>query len=468
MLNYIKASNVNRASNINPTINVNPYRNMVMGVNTKVILDNGTYTTAVNFDNAATTPPFYCVEKDVKDFLPWYSSIHRGKGYKSMLSTEVYEDGRKIIKSFVKADSENDIVIYTKNTTNAINLLAYVLSQQKDGRDVVLSTWMEHAANDLPWRDKFTVDYVEIDEFGRLSLDDLDAKLSKYKNRVKLFTVTGVSNVTGYINDIHTMAAMAHRHGTKIHVDGAQLVPHVAVDMKPYESNEHIDYLSFSAHKMYAPYGCGALIGPKSTFEANLPYCEGGSAIKLVTHQQIWWEEPPQKDEAGTPNLIGIVAMVSAIKTMSRICIDSTYRLEKNLLSYAYGAMKNIPGIKFYSHPDKQETIGVVPFNIEGVHHSLMSAILSYEAGIAVRNGYFCAHPYCESLLGYCAKDMETLMKNPNSIFPGIVRVSFGLYNNFTEIDKLIYFLNQIAMNKKYYIDKYSNSRGKYNIKNEV
>ncbi|HEY5584637.1 MAG TPA: aminotransferase class V-fold PLP-dependent enzyme [Ruminiclostridium sp.] len=456
MLNYNKANSVNQ------------YRNIVVGVNTKVPLDNGTYTTAVNFDNAATTPNFYSVEKAVNDFLPWYSSIHRGKGYKSTFSTDVYEDGRKLIKSFVNADSEKDIVIYTKNTTDSINMLAYVLSQQKDGKDVVLSTWMEHAANDLPWRDKFLVEYVEIDEFGRLSLDDLESKLKKYKNRVKLVTVTGASNVTGYINDIHTMAVLAHRHGTQIHIDGAQLVPHIAVDMKPFDCEEHIDYLSFSAHKMYAPYGSGVLIGPKTTFENGVPYCKGGSAIQLVTHQQIWWEEPSQKNEAGTPNLIGIVAMVAAIKTMSQIGLNNAYKHEKSLLNYAYGKMVNIPGIKFYNYPHKQETIGVIPFNIEGIHHSLMSAILSYEAGIAVRNGFFCSHPYCERLLGYSAKNMEDIMKDPKALFPGIVRVSFGLYNSFTEIDEMIYFLNQIARNKKYYIDKYSNSRGRYDIKNEV
>ena len=456
MLNYYKQSAVN------------PYRNMVVGVNTKVPLDNGTYTTAVNFDNAATTPPFFEVEKDVRNFLPWYSSIHRGRGYKSVLSTETYENGRKIVKDFVKADAEEDTVIYAKNTTEAINMLSYTLAQKKDGKDVILSTWMEHAANDLPWRDKFTVDYVEIDEFGRLSLDDLEAKLQKYKNRVKLVTVTGASNVTGYINDIHTIAAMAHRCSTKIHVDGAQLVPHVAVDMMPFGSSAHIDYLSFSAHKMYAPYGCGVLIGPKDSFESELPFCKGGSAIKLVTHQRIWWEEPPQRNEAGTPNLIGIVALVSAIKTMSRIGIDNAYGIEKSLLNYAYNKMKNISGIKFYNYPDKHETIGVIPFNIEGVHHSLMSAILSYEAGIAVRNGYFCSHPYCERILGCSAKYMEELMEDQNSLFPGIVRASFGLYNNFTEIDKFIYSLNSIALNKKYYVEKYSKSRGQYNIKNEV
>ncbi len=446
----------------------NQYRNMVVGVNTRIQLDNSTYTTAVNFDNAATTPPFYSVVKEIGAFLPWYSSIHRGKGYKSVLSTQVYEDGRRVVKSFVNADTERDIVIYTKNTTEAINMLAYVLSQQKDGRDVVLSTWMEHAANDLPWRSKFTVDYVEIDEYGRLRLDDFEAKLNKYKNRVKLVTVTGASNVTGYINDIHIMAAIAHRYGTKIHVDGAQLVPHVPINMMTFENEGHIDFLSFSAHKMYAPYGCGVLIGPKETFAAGLPYCEGGSAITLVTHQKIWWEEPPQKDEAGTPNLIGVVAMVSAIKTMSKIGMNNAYKHEKNLLNYAYHKMRSIPDIRFYNNPDIQETIGVIPFNIIGVHHSLMSAILSYESGIAVRNGYFCSHPYCESLLGYSAKDMEDLMNTPGALFPGIVRVSFGLYNNFAEIDKLINILNQIALNKKHYVDKYSNSRGRYNIKNEV
>jgi selenocysteine lyase/cysteine desulfurase len=454
--------------NYNKANENNPYRNMVVGVNTKVPLDSGRYVTAVNFDNAATTPPFYEVERAVHNFLPWYSSIHRGKGYKSVLSTEVYENGRKVIKEFVKADSENDTVIYAKNTTEAINMLSYILSQKKDGKDVILSTWMEHAANDLPWRDYFTVDYVETDEFGRLSIDDLEAKLQKYKNRVKLVTVAGASNVTGYLNDIHTIAVMAHKHSVKVHIDGAQLVPHVAVDMMPFGSAGHIDYLSFSAHKMYAPYGCGALIGPKELFNNEIPYCKGGSAIKLVTHKKIWWEDTPQRDEAGTPNLIGVVALVSAIKIMSRIGMDNAYKLEKSLLGYAHDKMKNISGMKLYNYPERQETIGVIPFNMEGVHHSLMSAILSYEAGIAVRNGYFCSHPYCERILGCSEKYMQELMEDPKSLFPGIVRASFGLYNSFAEIDRFIYFLNMISSNKKYFVEKYSNSRGQYNIKNEV
>lgn len=448
--------------------NMHSYRNLVAGVDTRIPLDNGSYTTGINFDNAATTPPLLSVIKEVDSFIPWYSSVHRGKGYKSVVSTNLYEEGRNTIKDFVKADRDNDTVVYTKNTTEAINILACILSQQKNGRDVVLSTWMEHAANDLPWRDKFTVDYIETDDYGRLSINNLEDKLKKYKDKVRLVTVTGASNVTGYLNDINTIAELAHRHGAEIHVDGAQLVPHLPVEMKPYRTASYIDYMSFSAHKMYAPYGSGALIGPKSAFEKGLPYCQGGSAISLVTHNKIWWEEPPHKDEAGTPNLLGIAAMLSAIKALTSLGMDNIFNHEAALLQYAYEKMKSIPGITFYSHPEIQETIGVIPFNVEGVHHSLMSAILSYEAGIAVRNGFFCAHPYCERLLGYSAQDMEDMMKDPNSIFPGIVRASFGIYNGFYEIDRFIAFLNQIVLNKKYYVNKYGNARGRYYIKNEV
>ncbi len=454
--------------NYNKYRNDNSYRNMIVGVNTMVPLENGTYTTAVNFDNAATTPSFVAVEKEIHDFLPWYSSIHRGRGYKSVISTEAYEAGREIIKSYVKADSGKDVVIYTKNTTDSINILASSMCQQDEKKDVVITTWMEHAANDLPWRNRFNVEYAEIDQYGRLELEDLEAKLKKYGGRVRLVTVTGASNVTGYINDIYSIAKMAHRYGTQLHVDGAQLIPHMPVDMKPFDSEEHIDYLSFSAHKIYAPFGSGALIGPKAAFECGTPYCQGGSAIQLVTHDRIWWEEPPQKCEAGTPNLMGIVAMVCALKTMARIGMQNVYGHEVDLLNYAYGKMTAVPGIRLYSRPDLQRAIGVIPFTMDGVHHSLMSAILSYEAGIAVRNGFFCAHPYCERLLGYSAKDMEEIANDPQALYPGLVRASFGIYNTHTEIDRFVDFLNRIAINKDFYVNKYGNSRSLYNIRNEV
>lgn len=449
----------------------NGYRKLVSGVNTRIPLDNGTYVNSINFDNAATTPAFLSVEKEMHDFLPWYSSIHRGRGYKSVLSTEVYESGRNVIKKFVGAHPDNDAVIYTKNTTDAINILAHSLYQEnekdKDKKDIVISTWMEHAANDLPWRERFRVEYAEIDGYGRLVPEDIENRLKKNHGKVKLVTVTGAANVTGYLNDIYAIAEMAHKYDTMIHVDGAQYVPHVPMDMKPRGSAGHIDFLSFSAHKMYAPFGCGVLIGPQKAFECGDPYCKGGSAIQLVTHENILWEEPPTKDEAGTPNLMGVVALVSAVNELQRVGMQNAFSHESSLLNYAYRKIMEVPGIKLYSHPHMQESIGVIAFNMEDVHHSLMSAILSYEAGIAVRNGFFCAHPYCERLLGYSAEEIVAVAKEHRQ-FPGIVRASFGLYNNYNEIDRFIDFLHYLASNKKFFVDKYGKSRGKYNIRNEV
>lgn len=444
----------------------NSYRSLIVGVDARVPLDNGTYTTGINFDNAATTPSFTTVEKELHDFLPWYSSIHRGKGYKSVISTDTYEAAREVVGRHVGA-GPSAVIIHTKNTTEAINLLACTMSQKKDGKDVIISTWMEHAANDLPWRDGFLVEYVETDQLGRLDLDDYEAKLKKHRGRIRLVTVTGAANVTGYLNDTGTLAALAHKYGTLIHVDGAQLVPHVPVDMGPEDSEQHIDFLSFSAHKLYAPFGSGVLIGPKSEFETAVPFCKGGSAIQLVTHDRIWWEEPPVRCEAGTPNLIGIVAMTAALKTLDRIGMQNAFLHEKKLLDYAYGKLYNIPDIHLYSHPDKQQSIGVIPFTVEGLHHSLVSAILSYEAGIAVRNGFFCAHPYCERLLGYSPAQIEEIADSKKP-FPGLVRASFGIYNTYAEIDKFINFMHIVVNNKKYFNNKYSSSRGFYNIKNEV
>jgi cysteine desulfurase / selenocysteine lyase len=444
------------------------FRNLVVGLNVQCPLANGTYATFVNFDNAATTPSFWSVLKSINDFSSIYSSVHRGKGYKSVLSSDAYEQGREIIKNFVKADKENDIVIYTKNATDSLNTLASILSEQKDGKDVIISTWMEHAANDLPWRDKFRVKYVQTDEYGRLSLNSLETKLKRYSGKIKLVTVTGASNVTGYLNPVYEIAKLAHKYGTKILVDGAQLIPHAPFDMKPFGCEEHIDYLAFSAHKMYAPFGTGVLIGPKETFKEGNPYCQGGSAISLVTHKRILWEEPPQKDEAGTPNLMGVMALVTAIKTLQSIGMDKVFAREKELYDYALKKIVLIPGIKLYSHPDKGETISIIPFNMEGVHHKLMAAILSYEAGISVRTGFFCAHPYSERLLGLSEKDMETYFKDAELPLPGIVRISFGLYNNYQEIDRLICALNTIASNKDYYVKKYENNKEVYRIKNDV
>ena len=435
----------------------NPYRKLVVGADTKIPLLNGLYRRIINFDNAATTPPFASVIEEINRFAFWYSSVHRGAGYKSVLSTNIYEHGKNIIKSFVNADKERDIVIYTKNTTDSINILAHVLAQKKSEKNMVISTWMEHAANDLPWRDKFIVDYIEIDKSGRLLIEDLEEKLVKWSGKVSLITVTAASNVTGYINPIYKLAELAHRYGAKIHVDAAQLVSHQCIDMKPSESNQHIDFISFSAHKMYAPFGSGVLIGAKADFNYGMPYAQGGSAINLVTHSKIDWNEPPEKDEAGTPNLMGIVSLLTSIKTFASVGIENISRYEKKLYSYAYSELKTVPDLIIYSKYQDSDSVGIIPFNMKAINHNLLSNILSKEAGIAVRSGFFCAHPYCQRLLGYTEKDMDYYFENKDSDLPGLTRISLGLYNTYEEIDILIQTLKFISENKNYYIKKYEN-----------
>lgn len=430
------------------------YRDLVMGVNTQIPLSNGKLVTAINFDNAATTPPFTTVVHAINNFAPWYSSIHRGTGYKSQYSSELYENSRELVKSFLKADADQT-VIYVKNTSEAINKLAYRFS--KRFRDnVVLSTHMEHHSNDLPWRSRYEVDYIAVDRDGRLSLHDLEKKLRKYNKRVALVTVTGASNVTGYKNPIHDIAELAHHFGARILVDAAQLTGHTDLDMKPAGSKQHIDYLAFSAHKMYAPFGTGVLIGPEDDFRKGEPEYKGGGTIDIVTHDLIRWADPPHKDEAGTPNIMGVTALTEAIKTLQSIGMGNVEMYENSLLQYALACIRNVPGIKLYCDDKPENRVSIIPFNIEGLPHQITAAALSAEAGIAVRSGCFCAQPYVQKLLRLSRNEIRRRIRNPSLPHPGMVRLSFGLYNNYDEIDILVQKLHEISANKEAYMEKYN------------
>ncbi len=430
-------------------------RSYVHGVNIKIPLTNGKYVTEINFDNAATTPPLKNVMYEVLGFLPMYSSIHRGTGYKSRCSSFMYEKSREVIANFIGADLKNDIVIFVKNTTEAINKLSYRLDK-RNGRDVILSTNMEHHSNDLPWRNRFKVNYIDIDEKGRLSLQDLESKLRKYANKVRLVAVTGASNVTGYINPIYRIAELAHKYNSEILVDGAQLAAHTPINIKPSNSLQHIDYMVFSAHKMYAPFGIGVLIGPSSSFEMGAPNYAGGGTVDIVTHEYVKWAHPPHKEEAGSPNIIGVVALSAAIKTLKMIGVENIHKYEKELTKYAIEKLKSVPDIELYGDTeDYDDRVGIITININDIHHETLANILSYEAGIAVRNGCFCAHPYLHKLLKVSKEVIERRIANPNLSHPGMVRISFGMYNNQREIDVLINTLNNIVKNKKYFLNKY-------------
>lgn len=457
---------------MNFTFSKMDFRNLVVGIDTPVVLRSGKTIKGINFDNAATTPPLIKVIEEINSFAPYYSSIHRGGGYKAKISSDKYEEARNTVLKFVGGNPNKDLVIFVQNATAAINKVAHRLAQQAEEyinsgskknnksmeKMVVLATSMEHHSNDLPWRNNYEVKYIEVDECGRLSLDDLRAKLEKYKGLVKLVTVTGASNVTGYVNPIHRIAEWAHRYGAKILVDGSQLIPHAPFDMKPFASNKHIDFLVFSAHKMYAPFGVGVLIGPKDFFEHGDPDYSGGGTVKAVTHEQVIWNDPPFKDEAGTPNLMGVIALTAAIKTLNHIGMRNVDKHEKALTRQLIQGLKKINSIELYCTEDEdQERVGIVPFNMKGVYCDLLAEILAGEAGIAVRSGCFCAHPYIQRLLKISPDEVNSVMQNPNGIKPGMVRVSFGLYNEHEEVEKFIEILREIGKDRWRYLKLYSN-----------
>lgn len=215
----------------------------IVGIDQQVPLLDGTTRTYISLDNAASTPSFQGVHDKVNELLLWYSSIHRGTGFKSILSTHAYEKARNIVARFVGADPQTHCVIFGKNTTEAINKLAARMTFSSE--DIVISTVMEHHSNDLPWRPKAQVKYIELQEDGSLDLDDLEKKLDRYKGRVKLVTTTGASNVTGNVTPISEMAEIAHRFGAKILVDCAQLAAHRAIDIGLSNDAQHIGFVAF-------------------------------------------------------------------------------------------------------------------------------------------------------------------------------------------------------------------------------
>lgn len=431
------------------------YRNLIVGTNTLVPLANGRYVRYVNFDNAATTPPFKSLVEDLETFLPYYSSIHRGMGYKSQISTKAYENGRKWVANFVHADLNEDTVIFVKNTTEAINKLSNMLYEKyKDG--IIISTEMEHHSNDLPWR-KFNIEYIKVDHCGKLLISDLEDKLKMHKDKVRLVTITGASNVTGYKNQIYEIAKIVHGYGAKILVDGAQLVPHVPIDMKKHDALDHIDYLAFSAHKMYAPFGVGVLIGPKEELNSIDPDYQGGGTVDVVTHEFVKWHDTPEKDEAGTPNVLGVVALSSAIRTLQNLDMGNVEKYEKKLVNYALYYLKNINEIKLFCSTCNN-SVSIIPFNVDGIYHETLSKILSSEFGIGVRSGCFCAQPYIQKLLNVPFEESVKIAKDGGRR-PGMVRISFGMYNTYQEVDYFIYALRKIINNKKWYLERYDNEK---------
>ena len=289
-------------------------RDALVGIDQLVPLFDGRLVPYVNLDNAASTPAFRSVVETIDEFLPFYSGVHRGTGYKSRVSTIAFERARELVGEFVGADPDRDVVVFAKNTTEAINRLARSLAVDDDS--VVLTTMLEHHSNDLPWRGRFRTVHVGVRPDGTLDVDDLDRRLAEHAGRVALLAVSGASNVTGVVQPVHQLAEKVHAAGGRILVDAAQLAPHRPIDMRPHDDPGHLDFVALSAHKMYAPYGTGALVGARCAF-GPAPDHAGGGTVHAVTTDAIAWADLPDREEAGSPNVVGAVAMAAAIRTLT-------------------------------------------------------------------------------------------------------------------------------------------------------
>lgn len=427
------------------------YRELFVGLDIEVPLLDGSQRKYINLDNAASTPPLKSVQKAVDDFLLYYSSVHRGTGFKSQLSTHAYEQARQTVLRFLGADPQDHTCIFGKNTTEAINKLArrFPFTRQ---RNVVVTSGMEHHSNDLPWRAAAKTVHVGLTPDGRLDEDEFDRQLEIYGNQLALVAISGASNVTGYLNPIHRLAEKTHAVGAQIAVDCAQLAPHRKVNMGSLEDPGHLDYVSISAHKMYAPFGTGALVGRRDTFERGDPDLTGGGTVEIVTLDQVVWSGPPDRDEAGSPNTVGAIALARAIHQLESIGMENVAQHEADLTAYALQKLKRVPAIQLFGdiNPENAaDRLGVIPLKLENISHFLAAAVLGYEFGIGVRSGCFCAHPYILHLLGLtpdqASQVRERMLAGDKSDMPGLIRASFGLYNTQDEVDALADALTCIA-----------------------
>jgi selenocysteine lyase/cysteine desulfurase len=422
----------------------------LVGADCTVQLADGRQRRYVNLDNAASTPPLRAVLDAVTDFMPWYSSVHRGAGHKSVVSTDRYERARTTVARFVGADLREHVVIFGRNTTEAINKLSYRLALERS--EIVLISQLEHHSNDLPWRARARVLRIRADAQGALDEEHAARLLREHAGCVRLLAVTGGSNVTGHMPDIHRLATLAHAAGARILIDAAQLAPHRRIEMGAIDDPGHIDYLALSGHKMYAPFGVGALIGRRDTFEQGEPEMRGGGTIRFVSTDEVAWAAAPERDEAGTPNVVGAIALAAAIDVLERIGMDAIAAHEAALTAHALRGLARVPGVRIHGDDDPgraQQRLGVVPFEMAGVKHNRVAARLAAEHAIGVRSGCFCAHPYLVHLLGL--DDAQTravqrrLANDDDSDTPGLVRISFGIGNTLEDVDVLLAALRVIA-----------------------
>ena len=325
----------------------------------------------------------------------------------------------------------------------------------------MLATCAEHHSNLLPWRERCKVVCAEVDEKGRIIYDEIERLLSE--NKVKYVAVTAASNVTGYVTDVHRVAKMAHAHGAKIVVDGAQIVAHRAFSMLGDTPEENIDFFAFSAHKMYSPFGCGAVVGLTEALFEHMPRVWGGGTVHIVDDDWATYKEPPANYEAGSPNYPGIVGLGKAIDVLQQVGFDAIQAHERELNRKLIDGLLQQPNIIVYGDTDDiDDRVGVVTFNFSDLNTMVLARRLASSYGIATRRGAFCAHPYVWRLMKVSKEEILGFVECVDVNTAGMIRISFGIYNTAEEVDKFLEILPDAVEQAKEDANFYSRAEEAY------
>ena len=378
----------------------------------------------VYFDNGATSQKPQCVIDALSNYYSYQNANpHRGAHYLGMLATDLYEDARKTTKEFLNAKSENE-VIFVRNTTEALNLIAYSYGLDKlNPGDEILISIVEHHSNLVTWqfvaqKTGAVLKYVYLNDKNEIDMDSYKAALSE---KTKVVALAGASNTVGGVIDVKEVVRLAHEVGAVVSLDCAQLAPHVVMDVQDWD----VDFLSFSGHKMYAPMGIGVLYGKYEILDSMVPYMYGGDMIEYVYEQNTTFAPVPARFEAGTQNVGGAVALAEAIRFMQRVGIDNIHEHELALTDYCYKKMAELDFVEIYS-TDSYLRSPLIDFNIKDIHsHDVSTVLDTYD--IAIRTGHHCAMP------------LHTHLKLNSTC-----RVSFAVYNTFEEIDFFIDKLKEV------------------------
>ena len=404
----------------------------IVGAHSQVPLAGGGSVEYANLDHGASAPALRIVRDTVDALLERYASVHRGAGWHSKVCTALYEGARGPVRDFVGGRSD-DAVIFTKHTTDSFNLLAHCLP----ARTTVVVFETEHHAALLPWEDRDGINVIRLaaPTSPAEAVSAVDHALRTRPAGPALLVVTGASNVTGEIWPITALAAVARSRGARVALDAAQLAPH-----RPFSIEElGVDYVALSGHKLYAPYGAGALIGRSDWLAQARPYLVGGGATASVTDDETTWKPLPDRHEAGSPNVPGAVALATACHALAQADREDLAASEQALTERLRDGLLDIPGVTVHSlFGGRVQTIGVVTFTIAGQNSAVVAAALSAEHGIGVRDGAFCAQPLVRRLLGAAGCSVEDGTGHA-------IRASVGLGTTTEHVDRLVEAIDAIA-----------------------